>query len=85
MSRQELLELPVVVDLETAARALRIGRSTAYRLAAAGEFPVRVIQTGGKGGSYRVPTAALIALIDGPPTTAPTAQRESSDGQDGDQ
>lgn len=67
MSREELRGLPVVVDLETAARALRIGRTTAYRLAADGRFPVRVLRVGVK--AYRVASADLIALLDpGTPT-----------------
>ncbi|GIG69339.1 hypothetical protein [Phytomonospora endophytica] len=63
MSERELLALPVVVDLDTAAQALRIERTKAYRLAAAGEFPVRVFQAGGRDAAYRVATADLITLI----------------------
>jgi hypothetical protein len=33
LTRAELLALPVVVDVPTAARALGLGRSTAYELA----------------------------------------------------
>jgi hypothetical protein len=42
----ELHALPTVVDLMTAARALDIGRTTAYQLAKAGQFPVRIIRVG---------------------------------------
>ena len=48
------------VDLMTAARPLNIGRSLAYRLAAEGNFPVPVLRLGAR---YRVPTAALRALL----------------------
>ena len=57
MSLAELLALPVVVDVTTAARALGLGRSTGYELARRGEFPCRVLRMGS---SYRVPTAAEV-------------------------
>jgi predicted DNA-binding transcriptional regulator AlpA len=60
MSRAELLALPVAVDLPTAARALGLGRSTAYELARRHEFPCRVLQVGS---SYRVPTAELLGVL----------------------
>jgi excisionase family DNA binding protein len=60
MTRAELLALPVAVDLTTAARALGLGRSTAYELARRHEFPCRVLQVGG---SYRVPTADLLRVL----------------------
>lgn len=40
LTRAELLALPVTVDVPTAARALGLGRSTAYELARRDEFPV---------------------------------------------
>jgi excisionase family DNA binding protein len=60
MTRAELLALPAVVDVATAARALGLGRSTAYDLARRGEFPCRVLHIGS---SYRVPTAELLRLL----------------------
>lgn len=60
MSRQELLALPVSVDLVTAGRALGMGRTVAYELARQGEFPVRVLRLGNK---YRVPTADLLDVL----------------------
>jgi hypothetical protein len=57
---EELLSLPTVVDLMTAARALDIGRTKAYQLANADEFPCRIIRVG-KG--YHVPTADLLTLL----------------------
>jgi excisionase family DNA binding protein len=60
MTRSELLALPVAVDLTTAARALGLGRSTAYELARRREFPCRVLQVGS---SYRVPTADLLGVL----------------------
>lgn len=60
MSRDELLALPASVDLQTAGAAVGIGKSKAYELAAAGEFPVRVLRLGK---TYRVPTAELLELL----------------------
>lgn len=60
MNRDELLALPVAVDVETAGRALGIGRTKAFRLAKADAFPVPVLRLGNR---YRVPTAPLLALL----------------------
>ncbi|WP_435879842.1 hypothetical protein [Streptomyces prunicolor] len=60
MSRAELLELPVVIDLVTAARALGIGRTRAFELVRQGEFPVPVLRVGS---TWRVPTAPLLSLL----------------------
>jgi excisionase family DNA binding protein len=51
---------PPSVDLQTAAAVLGLGRTKAYEMARHGEFPVRVLRIGG---SYRVPTAALLELL----------------------
>lgn len=40
MTMDELLDLPVSIGLRDAARALGIGKSAAYEMAANGEFPV---------------------------------------------
>ncbi|WP_280422562.1 helix-turn-helix transcriptional regulator [Nocardia carnea] len=48
------------VDLHTAADVLGIGRSTAYKLASAGDFPAKVIRAGRR---YRVVSADLRRLI----------------------
>lgn len=60
LTRAELLALPVTVDIATAARALGLGRSTAYELARSGEFPCRVLRIRS---SYRVPTAELLKVL----------------------
>lgn len=60
VSLAEVARLPVVVDLLTAARVLGVGRTTAYALARAGEFPCPVIRVGG---GYRVPTVGLLRLL----------------------
>ncbi|MEE1786987.1 hypothetical protein PUR71_29380 [Streptomyces sp. SP17BM10] len=60
MTADELLALPVAIDLDTANRALGIGRSTGYGLAKAGEYPVRVLRLGS---TYRVVTSELLKLL----------------------
>jgi excisionase family DNA binding protein len=60
LTREELLALPVTVDVATAARALGLGRSTAYELARSGEFPCRILRIRS---SYRVPTAELLRVL----------------------
>ncbi|MGP3960023.1 helix-turn-helix domain-containing protein [Nonomuraea sp. 3N208] len=70
----QIQQLPAVVDVVTAGRALGMGRTTAYRLAREGEFPCRIIRIGKK---YLVPTAALIALLDG---HGYTIEEDATDG-----
>ncbi|WP_079056369.1 integrase [Streptomyces caeruleatus] len=60
MTRDELLALPVAVDLDTANKALTIGRSTGYALAKRGEYPVSVLRLGN---AYRVVTAELHRIL----------------------
>lgn len=60
MTRSELLALAVTTDIQTAARALGIGRSLAYEMAAAGEFPVRIFKVGVQ---YRVVTESLLEFL----------------------
>lgn len=61
----QLYALPTVVDLPTAARALGIGRTKAYQLAHAGQFPCRVIHIGRH---YHIPTAELLKTLGVTPT-----------------
>ncbi|MCE7080109.1 integrase [Streptomyces sp. ST2-7A] len=75
MSREELLKLPVAIDLDTANRALAIGRSTGYALAKHGEYPVKVIRLGN---AYRVITSDLLRLLD--IDTGPRPQGREQDG-----
>lgn len=56
----ELRRLPPATDIETAGRALGIGRTKAYDLARKNEFPVKVLRVGN---SYRVVTADLLRLL----------------------
>jgi hypothetical protein len=56
----DLTDLPSVVDIVTAARALGLSRSHAYDLAKRDVFPCRVVRIGHV---YRVPTADLLHLL----------------------
>lgn len=67
LTTAEVLALPAVVDLVTAARALGMGRTTAYGLVRAGEFPCRVLRVGR---GYRVPTAELLGVLGFSPSDA---------------
>lgn len=64
---RELLDLPAVVDVETASRALGISRSHGYNLARSGDFPCKVIRAGR---CFRVQTADLRRVL-GVPNQAP--------------
>lgn len=63
MTLDEFRALPAVVDLPTAARVLGVGRSVAYELVRAGEWPTPVIRVGKL---IRVPVAPLAALLGAP-------------------
>lgn len=60
MSRDELYALPAAVSLETACRAVGLGRNKGYRMARDGQFPVRVLTLGK---SYRVSSAELLEYL----------------------
>lgn len=59
-SREEIDALGATTDLVTAASILGIGRTTAYALAKAGEFPVPVLRAGHR---YVVGVARLRAVL----------------------
>jgi hypothetical protein len=60
MSLDELLSLPVSVDLTTAGRAFGIGRTKSFELVRQGRFPVKVISVGAK---YRVTRSAIFEAL----------------------
>ncbi|PJN27032.1 helix-turn-helix domain-containing protein [Kitasatospora sp. CB02891] len=60
LSFMEAFDLPVVVNVPTAARALGICLTTAYRLAREDVFPCKILRIGNK---YRVPTLELMRAI----------------------
>jgi predicted DNA-binding transcriptional regulator AlpA len=51
----------VTTDVQTAGAILGIGRSKAYELVRAGEFPVPVLRIGRR---IVVPTVAIVSLLD---------------------
>jgi hypothetical protein len=67
MSLDELLSLPVSVDLTTAGRAFGIGRTKSFELARQGRFPIKVISVGAK---YRVTRSAIFDALGLDPATA---------------
>lgn len=60
MTHSELLALPVSFPLDTANRALALGRTTGYQLAKRGDYPVRVLKLGN---AYRVTRADLLRYL----------------------
>jgi hypothetical protein len=60
-SVQAVRELGLTTDVETAGAILGIGRSKAYEMAKADEFPVRLVRIGRR---YVVPVAAILRLLD---------------------
>lgn len=60
MNEHDLDQLPVVVNLVTAAAVLGIGRTTAYEMVRTGRWPTPVLRLGYR---IRVPTAALRELL----------------------
>ncbi|MEU6039217.1 DNA-binding protein [Actinomadura sp. NPDC047616] len=72
LSAEEVRNLPVIIDLITAGRALGIGRTKSYQLARTGDFPCRVWRVGR---SYRVRTTDLQAILG---ITPPTPSRPSA-------
>ena len=67
MSMQELLALPVAVDLRTAARALGITANRAYELVRTGAFPCPVKRYGRE---WRVSRASIFRELDLDPLMA---------------
>lgn len=60
MQLNELLALPVAIDLKTSNRALLLGRTTALDLIKRGEYPIRVMRVGG---TYRIARADLLRAL----------------------
>ena len=60
MTMEELLALPVSVDLVTAGRAFGLGRTKAHEMARANQFPCRVLRVGNR---YRVPRSAIFEVL----------------------
>lgn len=57
---EQVLALPVTVDLMTTARVLAISRTTAYELVRTGRFPVRLYRVGTR---YRCLRSTLLEYL----------------------
>ena len=57
---EAIRSLGATTDVETAGSILSIGRTKAYALAKAGQFPVRVVRVGRR---YVVPVPAILQLL----------------------
>jgi predicted DNA-binding transcriptional regulator AlpA len=64
MNRDQIAQLPPLVDIPTAAEVLGIGRTLAYELVKTNRWPTTVLRMGK---IIRIPTAALIRLLDDEP------------------
>ncbi|WAL75567.1 helix-turn-helix domain-containing protein [Kitasatospora sp. YST-16] len=60
LSFVEMFELPTVVDVRTAARALGVCPATVYRMLQRQVFPCPVLRVGGR---YRIPTIELMRAL----------------------
>ncbi|CAL2068898.1 helix-turn-helix domain-containing protein [Streptomyces sp. TR1341] len=60
LSFAEAFDLPLSVDLRTAARAFGVCPGTAYKLIRFGTFPCTVLRVGRR---YRIPTACLLRSL----------------------
>ena len=60
LTQEELLALPVTIDVVTAGRAFGISRDGTYDLLRRGEFPVRTVKVGRL---RRVPRAELLRVL----------------------
>ena len=75
MNRNELDELPPVLDVPSAAKVLGIGRSLAYELVRRGEWPTTVLHVGKL---IKIPTEPLVRLLGAAP--APSSDARPGEG-----
>ena len=60
MRREDLVSLPAVIDVPTAADVLGVGKTAAYELIRCGEWPTPFFRLGKL---IRIPTAPLLTLL----------------------
>lgn len=82
MSMEELLALPVTVDVVTAGRAFGLGQEKSYELANAGEFPCRLQKIGKRWLATKADLFASLGL-ELPNPTAPRADSGKAIAEDG--
>jgi predicted DNA-binding transcriptional regulator AlpA len=68
LSREELLRLPAVVNVSTAAAALGLSRTAAYELIRTGQWPTPVFRLGRL---IKIPTVPLLDLLGITPDCTP--------------
>lgn len=73
LTLDEVLELPVSVDLVTAGRCFGISRTKSHELAREGQFPCKVLRLGAQ---YRVTRAELLRALG--IETAPAVLKETA-------
>jgi hypothetical protein len=75
---RELYELPAAVDLMTAARALHMGRTMAYKLARSGEFPCRLLRYGGTSSCLGMSSSSRVDMATRSAVVPARRRRQSS-------
>jgi predicted DNA-binding transcriptional regulator AlpA len=60
VNREQLVDLPAVVDVPTAAQVLGLSKTAAYELIRCGRWPTPVFRLGKL---IRIPTAPLLTLL----------------------
>jgi hypothetical protein len=60
VTRDEMLALPHVIDVSTAADVFEVGRSAAYEIIRSGQWPTPIIRIGRH---IRIPTLPLLKLV----------------------
>ncbi len=77
MTTAELDALPVTFSLETAARALGVGRNQAYAAVKADRFPIRVLTLSGR---YRVSKFDLLRFLGANSSDVPQIDNSAGHG-----
>lgn len=80
MTPDELLNLGLTTDVETAGSAFGLGRACSYRLAQSGQFPVKIVRLGHR---YKVITSDLLRVLGVDPAAVEgTGARSRNDHDD---
>ena len=77
-SVEQIRALGVTTDIVTAGAVLGIGRTTAYRLARSGEFPVPLLKVGNR---YLVVVAHLLSAVGIQPASVEATRVEASSAE----
>jgi excisionase family DNA binding protein len=73
MTRDEVLALPVTIDLLTTAKALGISRSMAYEMARSGTYPIALYRVGQRYRATRADLMEALGISDNAPATVQPA------------